>query len=138
MRPRAARAGFTLVELIVIIVVLAILAGVGIPVYMDHTVKARRAAIAGVLGGVRSAIGHFYLAQDVAGTPRYPTLVELQTTGVVLNEPMAVNPATGKSTVGAATYSAASPPVDETIGWYYDASAGRFWSSSATYGSNTW
>lgn len=125
-------------ELIVIIVVLAILAGVGIPKYIDYTTQARRAAVNGCLGGVRSAISHFYLSQDVQGSARYPTLVELTAVGTVMDQPLPQNPINGFSTVGAATYSAASPPVDESKGWLYDASVGRFWSATATMGSNGW
>ncbi|MBY0262434.1 MAG: prepilin-type N-terminal cleavage/methylation domain-containing protein, partial [Phycisphaerales bacterium] len=52
--------GFTLVELIVIIVVLAILSGVAIPRYIDYTANARASAVRATLGGVRSAIANFY------------------------------------------------------------------------------
>src|SRR4029077_9339667 len=58
-RSPVARA-FTLIELIVVIVVLAILAGVAIPKYIDYTSNAKASATRGVLGGVRSAIANFY------------------------------------------------------------------------------
>lgn len=41
------RAGFTLVELIAVIVILAILAGVAVPRFFDHTRRSRASAVAG-------------------------------------------------------------------------------------------
>ncbi len=57
--------GFTLIELVMIIVILGILAAVAIPKYYDLQSQAQSAAEKGVVGGVRSGI-HTYFAQNKA------------------------------------------------------------------------
>ncbi|AMJ58582.1 pilus assembly protein PilE [Stenotrophomonas sp. KCTC 12332] len=42
-------AGFTLIELMIVVVVIAILAAIAYPSYQQHVIKARRAAVAGCL-----------------------------------------------------------------------------------------
>lgn len=49
--------GFTLVELIVVIVILGILAATALPRFINVTGDARTAAVQGFAGGIRSAVG---------------------------------------------------------------------------------
>ena len=60
--------GFTLVELIVVIVIIGILAAVAIPQYIDLTTKASEATAKGVLGGIRSANSLLYANRLINGT----------------------------------------------------------------------
>lgn len=128
---------FTLVELIVVIVVLAILSGVAIPKYIDYSASAKASAAKATIGGTRSAIANFYANSALAGTTAFPTLLELQTLGTVMQEALQSNPYNSSATISAATWNS-TPPVSGTHGYNYDDTLGRFWLNSNTIGENMW
>lgn len=63
------RRAFTLIELIVVIVVLAILSGAAIVRYYDHADKARSAADSGALAAINEALNQKYLANRMNNAP---------------------------------------------------------------------
>lgn len=66
------KGGFTLIELVMIIIILGILAAVAIPKYYDLTEDARESSIKAGLGGIKSAWGISYGRYKAA-----PTLASL-------------------------------------------------------------
>lgn len=135
------RRAFTLIELIAVIIVLAILAGVAVPKYFDYSTKAKESAAKATLGATRSAIANFYAnAAKTTGAGAYPTLTEIGADGPVLEQGIPENPYNGSSEVQAATWDPDAPPITGTAGWNYDAAAGRFWANSDTSGvdENEW
>ena len=90
------RSGFTLIELMAVVLILAILAGVALPKFYDYQIRAREAACKGILGGVRSGIASFYADTAIQGsTLAYPLLAELIDAGVVMMEAIPDNPYEG-------------------------------------------
>ena len=86
------RMGFTLIELMAVVLILAILAGVALPRFFNYQNEAREAATKGTLGGVRAGVANFYANGAVTtGTAVYPTLTEL-TNGSTMQEDIPVNP----------------------------------------------
>ncbi len=123
------RSAFTLVELIAVMVVLAILAGVAAPRFFSYGDQARTAALEGSLGGMRSAIAQYYAMTSSEGSPTYPTDVQLATIGTVMQEALPKNPYNNLSNVRRITVlaDANSREVanETTYGWnyYYDNSS---------------
>lgn len=118
-RGTVARA-FTLIELIAVMVVLAILAGVAVPKFFDYSDRAKTSAVQGTVGSVRSGLANFFANATVSGSPAYPTLAELQTLGTVMQETMPRNPYNNFNSVEAATAAEwTARTVTGTSGWKY-------------------
>ena len=84
---------FTLIELMAVVMILAILAGVALPKFFDYQTKSRESACKGALGGIRSGISNFYANEAVInGTGKYPTLAQLIAANSVMQEILPENP----------------------------------------------
>ncbi len=66
------RTGFTLIELIAVLVVLAILSGVALPKYFDYREKAQISAAQGARSALSTAVVNMYLANQSQGIDEYP------------------------------------------------------------------
>lgn len=132
--------GFTLIELIAVIVVLAILAGVALPKYFDYSAQARASSCKGTLGAVRSGIANFYANSAISGTATYPTHVQLTTLGTVMQELLPANPYNSSAVVRNAdgTWVSGNPPVSGAQGWAYDQTNGKFWANTNTVAENAY
>lgn len=108
------QSGFTLIELVIVIVILGILAAVAIPKYEDMREQARVATLKGQLGAIRSAVAIQYARNALNGSAAFPTLDgTIFADGNVPKEPI-LNSNAVKTTAG----------IDNAGGWVYSSTTG--------------
>jgi prepilin-type N-terminal cleavage/methylation domain-containing protein len=116
------RQGFTLLEVMVVVIIVGILAAVVIPRFASATDDARTASLEATVGGVRSSIAAFRTRAVIEGRDPFPTLDELLTEGEVLAHAIGANPFTGVSGVQAVSEAQASERAvvnPLAAGWNY-------------------
>ena len=116
------RHGFSLLEVLAVIIVLGILAAIAVPQFAGVTDEARTTSLQSTLAGARSSIATYRSAAVISGSDPYPTLVQLNTDGAVFKFEMPANPFTGVAgiqSVNAAQAASRSVISSASYGWNY-------------------
>lgn len=116
------RSGFSLLEVMIVVLVLGILAAVVVPRFAGAQAQAKDAALQSALGGVRSSLAAFRTRAVIAGQPPFPTAEQLISPGVVAQGELPVNPFNGLRNVQAVTLVQAQARLvvnEDAFGWNY-------------------
>lgn len=66
------RTGFTLIELMAVVVLLAVVAGVALPRYFDYAAASQRSTMLGVVGGLREGLAMMHIQYVTGATAGLP------------------------------------------------------------------
>jgi prepilin-type N-terminal cleavage/methylation domain-containing protein len=139
IRTQLGNGGFTLIELVIIIVVLGIIAAIAVPKYQNIATEAKESSCKGALGGLRSGINIWYANEAAKGnTPTYPPIDSLRTVGVVMEQALPTNPYQPDAGDSIVTGVTKGTIVGTRGGWAYRASTGEIWPNTNTVGENAW
>ena len=80
------RPGFTLIELVMVIIILGVLAAVAIPVFVNLQSEANTAAEKGVVGAVRAGIVSYYIDTARGNKTSYPATLDAVADGTMASK----------------------------------------------------
>ncbi len=127
--------GFTLVEILLVVVILGILAALVVPQYTNATVDAKQTATLDQLTKIRRALEVYYVRYNgypsvTAGDGTWAELIDQSTSNTYLRG-APVNSWVGGA--GGTVISLGNTPdsaYQDVYGWIYDATTGQVWAAS--------
>lgn len=130
-------AGFTLIEILLVLTIIGMLAAFAIPRYMELSDRAKVSVCKGMLAGIRSAVVLRYYENRIRGVDAWPTLAQVQdnqsNTGssVMQYGDLPDNPfSTGPVRDAVVAVSEKPSPTDTQGAWAYNPKTGQLWANT--------
>ncbi len=133
---RKARGGFTLIELVIVIVILGILASLALPKFVDIITDARISATKAGLGAIRAVVALKYAKNLTTGNTAYPTTVDATD---FFDGKLPLNQLNNQSVVNL-TGATVAGTVTAASGWWYNTAGGQAgaYTDSTARDTSTW
>lgn len=135
MKKYGRESGFTLIELVMVIVIIGVLSAIAIPKFVNLTTEAKVSATKGGLGAMRSVVAIQYAKSATSGTASFPSAI---TTDLFADGLIPKNPMNDATSVGAVTVEP-SGTATSSNGWWYISASGKVGAySDGTQDTSTW
>jgi len=127
--------GFTLIELIMVIVILGLISAVAVVKYQPIDIEAKKSSCRDALGSIRSGISIYQASKALKeGNALWPELDSLATIGVVMIHEIPKNPFQNEANAPDSIVEGYTRGVvvGTRGGWAYKPSTGEFWPNTST------